>query len=184
MSEEHILERLSKAVIDGDEEAAKRVAQEAVESGIDYLVAIKQGIGKALEEVGEAFEEFRIFLPQLMKAGDAGKAALAILKSLIPKEKLEEVSAGKVVIGTVYGDAHDIGKNVVASLLTAAGFEVYDLDVDVPPQNFVDKAEEVDADIIALVFNLVSRLRELQLFTGVAKSSRAPFEDLHIVRGK
>jgi methanogenic corrinoid protein MtbC1 len=150
MNKGEILRKLTQAVLEGDEEKARKAAQEAVEARVDYLTAIKEGIGKGMEEVGKAFEDLRMFLPDLIKAGEAGKVAIAVLKSLVPKDKLAEVLAGKIVLGAISGDVHDIGKNIVSALLTAGGFDVYDIGIDQPARAFIDKAREVNADIIAI----------------------------------
>lgn len=143
-----VFERLCQVVVDGDEEAAKKSAREAVDTGIDPVKAIERGLSAGMKEMGDRFERGETYLPELMLAADAMKAGMTILLSKIPAEKIPR--AGTVVIGTVYGDIHDIGKNLVASLLTAAGFEVHDLGKDVKPMTFVERAEDVKADIIAL----------------------------------
>ena len=108
---------------------------------------MERGIGEAAKIVGEKFEKGEIFLVFLIQAGDAMMAALSELLKAIPKGEVP--TRGKVVIGTVQGDIHEIGKNVVAALLTANGFEVHDLGVDVPPMKFIEEAEKVGADVIA-----------------------------------
>lgn len=149
MSEIDILEKLSKAVIDGDEEAAKKFSKNAIEAGISPLKAIKEGLEKGILIIGERFHKFEAFLPEVILAADAMKAGVSILEPMIEAEKLE-YRLGKVVIGTVFGDIHDIGKNIVSTMLSVSGFEVHDLGVDVPAIKFVDKAIETEADIIAM----------------------------------
>ncbi len=151
MSEgEAILRGLAESVIDGDEDRAREFAKKAVDAGIDPLTAIKEGLMSGMKVVGDRFSRLEIFLPEVLLAADAMKAALEILEPLIVKEEREKLTLGKVVIGTVQGDIHDIGKNIVAMLLKANGFEVYDLGRDVPIDEFINKAEEVGADIIAI----------------------------------
>ncbi|MDK2464459.1 MAG: corrinoid protein [Candidatus Korarchaeota archaeon] len=151
MSEgEAILRGLAESVIDGDEDRAREFAKKAVDAGIDPLTAIKGGLMNGMKVVGDRFARLEIFLPEVLLAADAMKAALEILEPLIVKEEREKLTLGKVVIGTVQGDIHDIGKNIVAMLLKANGFEVYDLGRDVPIDEFINKAEEVGADIIAI----------------------------------
>ncbi len=151
MSEgEAILRGLAESVIDGDEDRAREFAKKAVDAGIDPLTAIKEGLMNGMKVVGDRFARLEIFLPEVLLAADAMKAALEILEPLIVKEEREKLTLGKVVIGTVQGDIHDIGKNIVAMLLKANGFEVYDLGRDVPIDEFINKAEEVGADIIAI----------------------------------
>ena len=145
-----ILEDLSNSVINGDEEAAKKAAMEALEAGLDPIKAINEGLSKGMEVVGDRFSRSEIYLPEVMIAADAIKASLAILKPKIMESRRSEVNRGKVVIGTVFGDIHDIGKNLVATMLSVSGFEVHDLGCDVAVQKFIEKAEEVNADIIAM----------------------------------
>jgi len=147
MTEKEILERLSQAIIDGNEEAAKKAAEEAVKAKINISVVFKEGIEKGMAVISEKFRNHEIFLPSVMLAADAMKSAIDILNP--SKEELDKRKVGTVVIGTTYGDIHDIGKTIVAVMLTLAGFEVHDLGVDVTPKTFVDKADEVKADIIA-----------------------------------
>ncbi|MEM0285763.1 MAG: corrinoid protein [Candidatus Methanomethylicaceae archaeon] len=145
---EYILNELAEAVILGDEEKAKNVAKKAIEMGIDPLIAINDGLMKGMRQISEDFSNLKVYLPEVMLAAEAMKAALSILEPKILEKKLTEEKR-KVVIGTIQGDIHDIGKNIVALLLKANGFEVYDLGRDVPVDEFIKKAEEVKADIIA-----------------------------------
>jgi len=144
-----ILKRLCEAVVNGDDAAAKAVAEEALEAAVDPVVAIRRGLSKGASILGEKFEKLEVFLPHLMLAADAMKAGVAALKPAI-EAKRAKATFGKIVIGTAAGDIHDIGKNLVATFLSAAGFEVYDLGVDVSPKMFVEKGEEFGADIIAI----------------------------------
>lgn len=150
MSEAEMLKRLKNSVIDGDEEAAKKAAADSIEAKVDPVKAVKDGLSEGMREIGEKFANFECFLPQVMLASDAMTAALAVITPHIQTERLAEVRLGKVVIGTVFGDIHDIGKTLVASMLSVSGFEVHDLGCDVPVDKFIQKAEETNADIIAL----------------------------------
>ncbi len=145
-----ISEKLIKSVIDGNENAAREAAQEALKANVDPLDAIKNGFAKGMEIVGKKFSTFEIFLPEVLLAADAVKAGIAVLTPHLTAGKLSEIFKGKVVIGTVFGDIHDIGKNLVATMLEVAGFEIYDLGGDVKSSEFIRKAEEVKADIIAM----------------------------------
>jgi len=146
---ELILEELSKSVINGDETEAKKIAQKAISSGIDPLIAIQQGLSKGMDVIGEQFRKMEIYLPQVILAADAMKAAMELLKPLLTKDS-EQVSLGKIIAGTAFGDIHDIGKNFVVAMLETAGYEVHDLGCDVPPKKFIEKATEVNAQIIAI----------------------------------
>lgn len=153
-----ILEKLSKAVIDGSEDEAKKAAQEAIDAKIDPLVAIKNGLAKGIDVVGKKFHKFEIFLPEVILAADAMKAGIGVLRPHMSAESMASAIRGKVVIGTVFGDIHDIGKNLVAVMLEAGGFEIYDLGCDVPSDKFVEKAKEVKADIIAMSSLMVTSM--------------------------
>ncbi len=150
MGKEELLDKLAKTIIDGDTKATTEVAQEVLAAGIDPLEAISQGGVKGLDILGERFQRLEAYLPELVKAGDAMKACTAVLSPHISKEKIGGFMLGKVVIGTVAGDVHDIGKTIVASMLIATGFEVHDLGIDISAKRFVEKAEEVEAKVIAM----------------------------------
>jgi trimethylamine corrinoid protein len=150
---EEPLEQLKQAIISGDDETATRIAKQILETGGDPVTVIEQNLAPAMKIVGEKFENQEYFLSDLMSAGEAMKAASKILTSGMDRETirgLEKAGPGVVVIGTVKGDQHDIGKNLVALLLQANKFDVHDLGVDVGPREFFDKSREVDADMIGL----------------------------------
>lgn len=147
MSKTEILEGLKKSVIDGDPEATKRYAEEAVKAKISAYKAVMEGMSEGMKVVGEMFENKEYYVSDLIMAGEAMKAGLEVLQPLLKAEKA--LSIGKIVIGVVEGDVHDIGKNIVAAMLRGAGFEVHDLGIDVPAESFVKKAREVKPDIVA-----------------------------------
>jgi len=145
---EELIKELKEAIVNLDPDKAREVAEKALKQGIDIKLLINEGIGKAMQRVGELYEQGEYFLPELLLAGEA---ATEVLKALEPKLKAEVIKPkGVIVIGTVEGDLHDIGKNLVAMVLRANGFEVHDLGRDVPVKEFVKKAIEVDADIVAM----------------------------------
>lgn len=145
-----IFEEIKEAVIDGDEDLAAELAQRVLDENLNPVEAVQNGFIKGIEEIGNSWKAGEAFLPDVMMAADAMKAGLAILDPAIAELGSAGSSAAvKIVIGTVYGDIHDIGKNIVGALLTAAGFKVFDLGIDLTPESFVEKAEEVGADIIA-----------------------------------
>jgi len=154
---EEILTALREAVISGDEETARKAARSALESKIDLDDAINKGLSKGMYEVGRRFESSEIFLADMMMSADAMKAALAIIE---PELKNKGTTQGKetIVIGTSRGDIHDIGKNIVAVMLTAAGYRVHDLGLDVPPLDFVRKGQEANAVVIAISSLLTSSM--------------------------
>jgi len=150
MSEAEIIEGLKKAVLNYDVEAAAELAKKAVDAGIDPVKAIEEGLAAGIREVGEKFGRKEIFLPELIMAAETMNSGLKVLEPEIKKRKTERKSMGKVLIGTVAGDIHDIGKTIVAAMLTANGFEVIDLGVDVPTETFVEKVKEHQPQILAL----------------------------------
>ncbi len=145
---DEILENLTMAVINMDEDAARSAAQEAIRSGISATDAINEGLVKGMEVVGEKYERQEYFIPEVVLCSDAMIAGIEILREHLSKDDVGE--AAKVVLGVVQGDTHDIGKNLVKSMLETSGFEVLDLGRDVPPRDFVDKAKAMGAHIIAL----------------------------------
>ena len=147
---EALFAAMKQSIIDGDEEAAAAVAQQALDAGIDPLEAINAGYVAGMSYVGEQFAEGEMFLPDMMLAAEAMKAAVAVLEPEMTRRGTQRTMLGKVVLGTVKGDIHEIGKNLVATMLSASGFEVYDLGVDVPFDKFIEKAREVNADIIGM----------------------------------
>ena len=147
--EAEILKDLTKSVIEGDSEAVIKFSKMAMEKNIPTIKAITEGLSKGIQEMGDRFGRDEIFLPELIVSADAMNAGLDILLSNLKKgEKFEK--KGKIVLGTVKGDVHEIGKTIVGVLLSAKGFEVYDLGTDVDPKAFIKKAEEVGADIIGM----------------------------------
>jgi trimethylamine corrinoid protein len=142
-----LLDRLRAAVVAGDESRVKEIVQETIQANIDPLEAIEKALIPGIREVGEKFERMELFLTNMMMSADAMKAGMTLLLPRIPKGKIPK--RGIVVAGTVKGDIHEIGKNVLAALLTANGFDVHNIGCDVQASAFARKAEEVDADIIA-----------------------------------
>ncbi|MGI6332808.1 MAG: corrinoid protein [Zhaonellaceae bacterium] len=143
-----IFERIAQAVYDGDVEKTQELADEVIASGIDPNEAINKGGVVGLDRLGKAFDELEVFLPELIVGGEA---MTALIEKLTPHFKSAEgTSRGTVVIGCAKGDLHDIGKNLVATQLSINGFKVYDLGTDVAVNAYIDKAKEVNADIIAV----------------------------------
>jgi corrinoid protein of di/trimethylamine methyltransferase len=158
-----LLHGLEKAVLDGDEDAAAALAQRALDGGTPALAAIEEGLAPGIREAGRLFEEGEYFLPELVTAAQAMKAAMAVLEPALAREGGAR-SLGQVVIGTVEGDIHDIGKTLVATLLAAAGFKVADEGAGVPVARFLARAQELDADLVcasALLTTTMPRQREL-----------------------
>jgi len=147
---EQLFNSMKQSIVDGEPELAKELASKALAEGIDPLEALNQGFIPGVNYVGEQFSCGEMYLPELVGAGEAMKAAIAVLEPEMTKRGMARQILGKVVIGTVEGDIHDIGKTLVATMLSASGFDVYDLGVDVPITQFIEKAREVGADIVGL----------------------------------
>jgi corrinoid protein of di/trimethylamine methyltransferase len=147
---EELFHKMSQSIVDGDSKAAVELAKESILAGIPPLEAITSGFVVGVNAVGTAFGRGESFLPELVMAGEAMKAAVATLDPELKKQGTERKMLGKVVIATVEGDIHEIGKSLVATMLSASGFDVYDLGVDIATQKIIGKAIEVGADIIAM----------------------------------
>lgn len=143
-----LLDAFRDAIVAIDEDKAREIAESIIDKKIDPSTAIKYSIADAAIKVGEKFDSGEYFLPHLVMAGDLMEAVGAILEKNIPAEKIERKKV--IVIGTVQGDMHSVGKNLVATMFKAGGFEVHDMGVDVTSIAFIDKAKEVRADMIAL----------------------------------
>ena len=158
MDQHELLDNLKKAMIalDADEVVSK--TEKSLEEGISPLEVIQDGLMPGLNEIGELFESEEIFLPELMKSAQVFQRAMDLLRPKIQEQGVGVEKKGTIVIGTVKGDQHYIGKDIVKLLMETAGFEVHDLGVDVDPFAFVVKADEVNADIIALSALLTTTL--------------------------
>ena len=148
--EEDILKELGEAVQDFDDELARTLALRAVEAGVDPVVALEDGLARALRQVGDRFGRGEAFITELIAAAQAMEAGAEVLNEEISKRGASRKAVGRILIGTVEGDIHSIGKNIVKTMLTAAGFEVFDLGVDVPTEVFVEKVRELGPDILGL----------------------------------
>jgi corrinoid protein of di/trimethylamine methyltransferase len=147
--ESQILGNLAEAVKDYDVNGAAEWSTKAMAEGIEPLEAL-DALTEAIREVGDAFGEGEIFLPELVSAADAMQAALPIIEEKLQQTGGQRTSVGKVVAGTVAGDIHNIGKSMLCTLLTADGFEVIDLGIDVPTPHFVEAVKKHQPDIVAL----------------------------------
>jgi corrinoid protein of di/trimethylamine methyltransferase len=150
MSTDELYQAMSQSVIDGEPEQAEELARKAVSLDLDPLEAIDHGYTYGMNVLGDRFDRAEVFLPHLVMGGEAMKAAIAVLEPELARRQQQRQVLGKVVIGTVAGDIHEIGKSLVATMLSANGFQVFDLGVDVPVSTFVEKAREVEADIVGL----------------------------------
>lgn len=150
MSKQEILEQLAKAVVEGDKNSARENAQAAVDEGLDPLEAVDRGLSKGMEVVGANFESGESFLPELLMAADSFSAAMEILNPLIEANKQKISKLGTALLATVKGDLHNIGKNIVATVLETNGFEVVDIGIDQSTLNIIEAAQKHKADFIGL----------------------------------
>ena len=160
MSEE-LLDKLTQAVIDGEPEDAEELAKQALDQGLDPLVCINEGLTRGIDRVGELFASGEYFLPDLIIGGEAMKMALAILEPALAADQEREV-AGRVVLGTVKGDLHEIGKTLVGTMLTANGFLVTDIGIDKPAADFVAAVKETNATLVGASALLTTTIPEQQ----------------------
>lgn len=145
---EEVVQKLFDAVVDGDFKGVESNLRTALEAGINPDTILNEGMIAAMRKVGALFEEGEFFVPEMLIAARAMQNGMAILKPHL--QQTDRKPSGKVLIGTVKGDLHDIGKNLVALMLEGAGFEIVDLGVDVPAEDFVKAAREINPDIIAM----------------------------------
>jgi len=148
MKEKEILTRLSECIVKLDIEGIKRACQDALAIGVPPVEAITEGMAKGMNIVGEKYEAGEYFLSELIMAGEVMKEGMKILEPHLKATEIKKL--GKVVLATVKGDIHDIGKNIVATLLDAAGFKVIDLGVDVPAEKFLEALRKEKPDILAM----------------------------------
>lgn len=145
---QRLLVELADSVVNMDEKLTVDLAQRYIENGLDPYEGINQGLAQGMDRAGVLYEEEEYFIPELLMCSDAMYAGLDVLRPHLKRDKMGDIH--KAVIGVVEGDTHDIGKNLVKIMLETLGFEVVDLGRDVPPADFVEKAKEINADIIAL----------------------------------
>ena len=161
MSNEEFFARLAQAVIDGEPEDAEELAKQALDQGLDPLACINQGLTVGITRVGELFASGEYYLPDLIIGGEAMKAALAILEPALAENQAREV-LGRVVLGTVKGDLHEIGKTLVGTMLTANGFLVTDIGIDRPASKFIAAVKETDANLVGASALLTTTMPEQQ----------------------
>jgi len=146
MDKNAILEAAAQSIIEAEEERAMEIVAEAEEAGMDLMELLSDGFSAGMREVGDLFDVGEIFLPELIFTSEIMKGVADVIESKLDRSEIR--SKGTIVIATVAGDVHDIGKGIVASLLKTNGMQVYDLGREVPAEDFIAKAKEVDADFI------------------------------------
>ncbi|MCK4692892.1 MAG: cobalamin-dependent protein, partial [Anaerolineales bacterium] len=145
-----ILTQITSSIIDGKMEAVIELTRQAIEASLEPISIIDQGLMPGITIVGDKFAAGEYYLPNLVIAGTAMQKAMALLEPELRARKQRRETVGKVVIGTVKGDIHEIGKSLVATMLSANGFEVFDLGVNVPTETFVANVRETGADLLGL----------------------------------
>lgn len=160
---EGVLERIKEALVDLDEEALLNAVEEALRAGVPAERIVFEAMSRGMEEVGKLFETGEYFLAEMIIAADIFRKAMERLQPLLEEAASSAARArGRVVIGTVEGDVHDIGKSLVASMLRAAGFEVIDLGVDVPAERFAEAVEKYRPDIVAMSALLTTTMKNME----------------------
>jgi 5-methyltetrahydrofolate--homocysteine methyltransferase len=159
MPEAELFEAMRQSVIDGAPETARTLAETGVKAGVDLLRAIHDGYVSGMSSVGEQFGQRRMFLPDMVAAAEAMKAAMGVLEPELKRLGRERPSAGTVVLGTAKGDIHEIGKTLVGTLLGANGFRVHDLGVDVSAERFAAAAHEFQADVVGVSALLTTTMK-------------------------
>jgi 5-methyltetrahydrofolate--homocysteine methyltransferase len=154
------LSKLYEAILNGEEQLAVELTKEALNEGVDPTELISKWMIPATDEAGKRFEEQEFFFPELLLAGRAMKAALDILRPILANSGVPP--AGRVAIGTVQGDLHDIGKNMVASMLEGAGFEVFDIGIDASPEKFVEAVKNNQPQILGISALLTTTMPEMK----------------------
>ncbi|MCP4044709.1 MAG: hypothetical protein GY732_01810, partial [Gammaproteobacteria bacterium] len=157
---EEYFEKLALTVIDGEEEECIKLVNDGLEAGVDPLDAVEKGLARGIDKVGEDFGAGIIFLPELAMAADVMKQGTTILDEKIKEVGSTRLSHGKIIIGTIKGDIHDIGKSVVAAVLQANGYDVVDIGIDIDIDTFIDAVKEHDADALGMSTLLTLPLME------------------------
>lgn len=145
---EEIIDNIYESILEGDRDTATAGVEQALEAGVAPEIILQKGMIAAMKEVGRRFEEGDYFVPEMLIAARAMQSGLAVLKPHLVDSEIKP--AGKVAVGTVKGDLHDIGKNLVAMMLEGAGFIIHDLGTDVAPETFVNAIKENEVDVVAL----------------------------------
>jgi 5-methyltetrahydrofolate--homocysteine methyltransferase len=164
---EQVMQELYTSILNGDNKTVAQNVQAALDAGIDASRILNEGMIAAMAEVGRLFEEGEYYVPEMLISARSMQAGLVVLKPHLMQANIK--SAGKVLAGTVKGDLHDIGKNLVCMMLEGAGFEIHDLGTDVSPEKFVNVLQEQEADIVALS----------ALLTTTMPNMKATIEALH-----
>jgi len=179
---QEMFEKLAEAMIEGEPDDAEALAKEALEKGLDPLQCITEGLTKGIQTVGELFASGEYFLPELIIGADAMKMALDILEPALVGDQAREV-VGTIVLGTVEGDLHEIGKTLVGTMLTANGFKVIDIGVDKPASEFVDAIKESEANLVGASALLTTTMLQQEKLIDALKDAGLREEVMVMVGG-
>jgi len=179
---QEMFEKLAEAMIEGEPDDAEALAKEALEKGLDPLQCITEGLTKGIQKVGELFASGEYFLPELIIGADAMKMALDILEPALVGDQAREV-VGTIVLGTVEGDLHEIGKTLVGTMLTANGFKVIDIGVDKPASEFVDAIKESEANLVGASALLTTTMLQQEKLIDALKDAGLREEVMVMVGG-
>ena len=177
------LKQLQEAVILGEPDQARELAAQVLEAGIVPLAAIEEALNPGMQIIGDRFERGECFIPDLMMAAEAMKGAMAVFEPALTARQEQRQVLGTVVIGTVEGDIHEIGKSLVATMLSAAGFQVHDLGVDVPAGEFVERVQETGANVVGLSALLTTTMRNQEAVIEALKEAGLREQVLVIIGG-
>jgi len=158
--EDDLLEKIKEAIVNLDVDNIQKLCKEAVDAGIPAYKVVTDGMAKGMDIVGQKYEANEYFLAELIMAGETMKEGMEVLEPYLKVGEMKRL--GKIVIGTVRGDLHDIGKNIAATLLRSAGFDVIDLGVDVSPEQFVEAVRRNSPDVVAMSALLTTTMTEME----------------------
>ncbi|MHA2305054.1 MAG: cobalamin B12-binding domain-containing protein [Candidatus Hodarchaeales archaeon] len=169
-----LFESLRRSIEEFQSDKAKKIALDLIEAQVDPLKVIDEILMPTMQAIGEQFDKLEIFLPELMGSAQAMQSATSVLMEHIKDSSIDSLKKkAKIVLGTVHGDIHEIGKNIVKVMLEVSGFDVVDLGADVPSMQFIEKAEEANADVIALsalmTTTMVSQKEVIELLEALGK---------------
>ncbi|HID57270.1 TPA: cobalamin-binding protein [Candidatus Poribacteria bacterium] len=163
------LNALAEAIINGKKEDAEQITKQALDEGLSPAEVLNEGLIKGMSVVGEKFKNNEFYVPEVLIAARAMKSAMEILRPLLTESGVEPV--GKVAIGTVKGDLHDIGKNLVAMMLEGGGFQVIDLGIDVGPEKFIQVVADHEVDIVAMSALLTTTMPSMKVTIDALKEA-------------
>jgi len=169
------VQKIYDAILEFEDEEIVEAVQEAIDAGVDTSVILNEGLIGAMDEVGRQFSAGTLFVPEMLMAANVMKIGLDMIKPLL---KGDSSGRGIVIIGTVAGDRHDIGKNLVSMMMEGAGFEVTDLGIDVPAEKFIEVAKEKNADLICLSALLTTTMAAMGETVAAIKSSGLPVKTM------